>query len=176
MANDLTGLRVGRLTVVCKTDLKASSREYLWKCICDCGETVYHKGSHLNCKQPILSCGCLQDDKADRAAFKQVYRNYRNNAKQRGLQFDLTEDEFENISTQPCHYCGRIFTNTLHHKDSVFVYSGIDRRNNDIGYVIDNCLPCCRVCNRGKRGMSYIDFCNYLLKIADRYKEVIRGK
>lgn len=56
------------------------------------------------------------------------------------------------------------------HKQNVepYVYNGIDRVNNDIGYLIENCVSCCKVCNFMKRSMSKNDFINHVNKIAMR--------
>ena len=56
--NDLVGKKIGKLTVIEKTDKKNSSGEYLWKCICDCGKIKYAEGSNLR-RGKIKSCGCL---------------------------------------------------------------------------------------------------------------------
>lgn len=36
--------------------------------------------------------------------------------------------------------------------------SGIDRVENDKGYILDNCVPCCAQCNRDKGSSSLCDF------------------
>lgn len=51
----------------------------------------------------------------------------------------LTFEEFKNIISKPCHYCG---------EHSKF---GIDRADNSIGYTFDNCRSCCWKCNKTKR-------------------------
>ena len=48
--NDLTGRHIGRLTVLERTELtspRGNRRTSLWKCICDCGETVYRPTDKL---------------------------------------------------------------------------------------------------------------------------------
>lgn len=45
------------------------------------------------------------------------------------------------------------------------MWNGIDRKNNDLGYVASNCVPCCVICNRGKNNMSYNDFVSYISRI-----------
>jgi hypothetical protein len=42
----------------------------------------------------------------------------------------------------PCYYCGTIDEPR-----------GLDRKDNDLGHTMDNCIPCCAVCNltRGNR-------------------------
>ena len=53
---DLTGKRIGKLTVLNKS--KQSGRHLYWDCICDCGKRITVKGDHLR-QQNQLSCGCL---------------------------------------------------------------------------------------------------------------------
>lgn len=168
-SKDITGLRTGRLTVLKKTDRKAVSREYLWECICDCGNTVYYKGSHLNCKCPVLSCGCLPIDKGNHAAMVAVYGSYRYSAKQRGYDFELTLDEFESISTGDCHYCGDSGVSFMTRRNNTFVYTGIDRIHNEFGYITNNVISCCKVCNRAKHTMSYEDFMEWIKRLGRRY-------
>lgn len=61
---DLTGKRVGRLTVLEKTDKKYRDGCFLWKCVCDCGNYTYVPTVNLN-KEDIKSCGCKRFDKED---------------------------------------------------------------------------------------------------------------
>jgi len=56
---DLTGLRVGRLTVVAAAGSRNGRR--LWKCLCDCG-TEYAALAHTLSKGAVRSCGCLSRD------------------------------------------------------------------------------------------------------------------
>lgn len=53
---DLTGKRIGKLTVLNKSE--QSGRRIYWDCICDCGKKITVKGDHLR-QQNQLSCGCL---------------------------------------------------------------------------------------------------------------------
>jgi len=39
-----------------------------------------------------------------------------------------------------------------------YVYNGIDRKENGIGYIESNAVTCCKVCNWAKGKMSYGDF------------------
>ena len=58
-AEDLTGRRFGRLTVIEKTTQKQRS-VYLWRCKCDCGNETLQAGYNLT-SGAVQSCGCLQD-------------------------------------------------------------------------------------------------------------------
>jgi len=53
---DLSGKKIGKLTVIKKSD--KSNRRLYWDCICDCGKQITVKGDHLR-QQNQLSCGCL---------------------------------------------------------------------------------------------------------------------
>lgn len=57
---DLTGLRVGRLTVIKQSDRPCGNWDRYWYCNCDCGaKNVEIVGSSLR-QGTTLSCGCLR--------------------------------------------------------------------------------------------------------------------
>ncbi len=57
------------------------------------------------------------------------YKVYLKGAKSRKLDFNLSIQQFEYIISLPCIYCGD--------KDKI----GIDRKDNNIGYILSNCQP-----------------------------------
>jgi hypothetical protein len=72
--------------------------------------------------------------------------------------FQLNFDDFKELVTSPCHYC-KI------KKESEAI--GIDRVNNDIGYVKENCVPACWKCNRMKHFYHpafFIEKCKIIAK------------
>lgn len=54
---DLEGLTVGFLTVIKKTTQKGSNRDFLWECLCECGNTLLLKSQMLRAGDK-KSCGC----------------------------------------------------------------------------------------------------------------------
>jgi hypothetical protein len=76
----------------------------------------------------------------------QLY-NYRKSACNRNLDFNLTNDEFIKLVESSCHYCG--------YNGKVI---GVDRIDSAKGYIIDNVVPCCELCNLMKHVRSYQDF------------------
>ena len=58
--NDLTGKRFNRLKVV---SLAYTKRVCYWNCICDCGNEVVVRGTHLSYGN-VQSCGCYSRDLA----------------------------------------------------------------------------------------------------------------
>lgn len=88
------------------------------------------------------------------------FRYYFNLAKQRNIQFILTEEQFFNIWQKPCKYCGAEIKTI-----------GLDRLDNKLGYTVDNAVPCCIVCNRMKLDLEYdrwISHMKKILSIADK--------
>jgi hypothetical protein len=43
-----------------------------------------------------------------------------------------------------------------------YIYNGIDRLNKNKGYIIQNCVSCCKICNRAKSDMTYNKWLKYL--------------
>ena len=80
----------------------------------------------------------------------------------RQLEWKLTIEEFEKIIRQPCYYCGEM--------DGKF--SGVDRIDSNKGYTIENCVPCCKTCNRMKRTMSPQEFVKRCKKIVQYQKRL----
>jgi hypothetical protein len=63
-----------------------------------------------------------------------LFPQYRNNARRRGIHFNLTVEQFEALIPSTCFYCGD-------------KSGGIDRWKSEIGYEFENCVPCCSECN-----------------------------
>lgn len=88
-AEDFTGRKIGRLTVVKRVDdtFDKSGRRYVtWECICDCGNVTYTTTNNLRGK--TTSCGCYLKEVAGQQTHKHGYRKTRlyriyNNMKQR---------------------------------------------------------------------------------------------
>lgn len=107
------------------------------------------------------------------AAKNEVYGRYKHGAKSRGHSFELTIKEFDELSKLLCHYCGADPSNTAYVSKNTgyFIYNGIDRKDNTKGYFLENCVPCCRVCNRAKNNMLYEDFVAWITRVLDFNKE-----
>lgn len=62
LAQDLTGKKFGRWTVLEKTDEVTSDRDRYWLCQCECGTVKKVRGSSLR-RGLSNSCGCLKKEK-----------------------------------------------------------------------------------------------------------------
>lgn len=82
---------------------------------------------------------------------------YRANAKQRGLEFSLTQDDFRHLWNALCGYCG-----------DPIVGIGLDRIDNAKGYTRENAIPCCKVCNGMKSNTDLLAFVHRCHRIAER--------
>ena len=89
------------------------------------------------------------------------YSTYAKSANTRNLEFKLTEDEFKLIIGKHCYLCG------LPNSDNNT--NGIDRVNNNIGYIIDNCQSCCGHCNILKKDLEYSTLLDKSAKIFNKY-------
>lgn len=85
---------------------------------------------------------------------------YKKNAQRTKRVFTLQFEEFEKIINLPCHYCGKIAP------------SGIDRKNNNEGYISENSLPCCWDCNFAKRSTEYESFIRICIKISNKHRDL----
>ena len=147
-----------------------SGTKNTWVCQCDCGNITTVITSKLK-SGAIKSCGCLKDETnrinsqttiekrmKDNATLNIVIGTYKYNALARDLEFELTPQECENLFQSNCHYCGSPPSNIQKNRTKSYVYSGIDRIDNTLGYFPQNVVPCCKTCNKAKGTQSYEDF------------------
>ena len=100
----------------------------------------------------------IADNKyGENRAFKQRLHSIQGNAKGRGLNISLTEEQIKDLLKQDCYYCGQHNAN------------GIDRIDSNGDYTIDNVVPCCGVCNVMKNKFSLNVFLDKINKIYKRF-------
>lgn len=129
-----------------------------WRCACDCGRITYVTATNLR-KGNTASCGCSRILPGSTAARRAVAYKYRSAARARGQIMDLDPDQFARLISGACHYCGAGPSNILKgYGRKPFHYNGLDRKDNDVGYVAGNVVTCCRQCNFAKGSVSYDEF------------------
>lgn len=75
------------------------------------------------------------------------------------LIWRLNLDEYIQLVTSECFYCGRSPHQTPQGIGMLGLKrNGIDRVDNLKGYVSDNCVSCCTSCNREKRAQTQAEF------------------
>lgn len=133
-------------------------------CFCDCGQKSWIRTCDITSGH-VKSCGCKRTKDPVQAARNIVLDNYKRNASKRHLQWSLSDDVFDLLIQQRCFYCSREPNNRCRR----FVYNGIDRKDNAIGYTVGNSIPCCVICNRAKNNMSFAEFESWLQDIGRKY-------
>lgn len=183
---DLVGMKFGKLTVVYlhheQKQGKAKQIARYWFCICDCGGTAIIRGSHLNDRASITrSCGCERVKhqhgaswKAKSikkgAAFRLCLSKYKCNARNKGRAWELTDEQFRDLTSSPCHYTGKLpCTESKAKSGEVYMYNGIDRVDSRVGYTMTNCVPCCEAVNRMKMDLPKEEFIVLCREIAKRF-------
>lgn len=141
----------GSLTVINRTNIRQGNK-MLWRCRCVCGQYINARTDSLT-GGTSTSCGCsrIKTQKGETCK-KALYGRYKNSAKRRGIKFRLSFSVFLNLTSKKCFYC-RALPNceiNLPGANGNYIYNGIDRYNNKTGYLENNCVPCCTVCNRIK--------------------------
>jgi len=75
---------------------------------------------------------------------------YKKMAENRKLTFNLTLEQVKELIFKPCFYCGRKNVNLGTKNCGSVKHNGIDRKDSDLGYEINNVVSCCGECNRAK--------------------------
>ncbi len=140
-----------------RTPKGVSVRRY--RCRCTCGRER-NVASNSLARTESRSCGLCgtRSHGPGVATFNATVRHYRNGAVKRELVWFLTDDEVRNLVSSDCHYCGKPACN------------GIDRKDNSVGYVPANCLPCCKICNYAKLDLSYEEFLAWIRRISQHWQ------
>ena len=105
------------------------------------------------------------------------YNRYKQNAISRNFNFELTRDQFKEIVSKNCIYCNNppteIQSLKRYNKTGHPIYmNGIDRIDSTKGYTLDNCVPCCEICNRMKLNYSLDFFYKHIEKIYNYHKSL----
>lgn len=92
------------------------------------------------------------------------YTNYQKSANNRNIEFKLSQEEFNEIVYQNCYLCG--ISSNENNKN------GIDRYDNNKGYLIENCKPCCGHCNLLKKDLTIDDLMDIVNNVYENYDEL----
>lgn len=185
--NNLTGQKIGKLTVIGISETRNKYNRIMWDCVCDCGNKKSIPADMLNKtlrgQIGTKSCGCLRNNSHNKiknresALWKQLYNssvlkkeNYR--IKKGWVKSDINFEHFKYLCKSKCFYCGEINSNVIKDirgeqviSDAILKYNGIDRRDSSIGYTKENTVPCCKNCNRAKNDMTYDAFFEWVKTI-----------
>lgn len=196
--------RYNNLTAVTQVPIK-SKQGKIYLCLCDCGNCKLVPISRLKSGN-TKSCGCLYKksyieniNKANskkiklfkESSYRYYFRQVKNGAKSRNLNFEINLDQFKNLVNASCIYCGEFsktkinpllkLDGTPRHKTiknseyaqelTIFV-NGLDRINSKLGYTSDNIVTCCQDCNFMKQDYTVEEF---LHKVKQIYEKSIKS-
>jgi len=91
------------------------------------------------------------------------YHRYKSRALEKQLDFSITKEDYDNIIQYDCFLCGK--------QSDENNTNGIDRMDNNKGYVLDNINACCGECNYMKYTWNYDKLINKLLSIYEKNKD-----
>ena len=151
---------------------------------CKCGN-VRHKDRislHLGRSRMCRECSYRETPMFARSqkpsgwnARTQAYHRVKNAAEDRGIEFFISKDEFYLLSSRDCSYCGRPPSNLCSAKSiktGEYKYSGMDRLDSSGPYSIENVVPCCAECNRGKQSMTIKEFLEWIKKLYQNREKI----
>lgn len=196
MASNLLNQKFGKLLVIERTT-NDKNRNSRWLCQCECGQKKEVLGLTL-VSGKATTCGCLTRNIGTLVSYRCLMNTYKCAARKTRRNFLLTEEQFISLVNSPCHYCGIPYFSTFNtyltkngkrnkfqpngkvtqkYMNSITIkYNGIDRKDNQIGYIFSNCLSCCKTCNFAKKAMPYNDFMAWIKRLIEFNKVDNRTK
>lgn len=177
---DRIGQRYGKLVILSYAGIGTYGKRN-WECQCDCGNKTIVGYSTL-VSGSTKSCGCSRRGKRNtpsptrksfgESSFNMLYAHYKKNcAKERGYPFELDKNQFRILTQSACFYCGQPPSQegpTAKGSYGAYIYTGIDRIDNTLGYILGNVRPCCKQCNFAKGALSEQEFLDWLQRIAKK--------
>src|SRR5258708_5402599 len=163
---NLVGQKFGKWVVV-EDKGKSVSRNRLFLCRCECGKEYVVQYANLmyydfpKCRDCSYTDRRYTSDALAIGAEKTLFLQYHWAAESRHYEFVLTSDEFHLLVQGECYYCGSLPSQKVSagsRYEEVYLYNGIDRIDNEIGYVSSNVRSCCKRCNIAKLNSLETDF------------------
>jgi len=153
----------------------------VYLCKCQCGSTRKILGTRLlsGKAQRCRKCGYAEHlakvhqmhtkPPGEAAAYAAFVTTKRQCADKRGLIWEIAFEDWKRLAALPCHYCGGPPLNCGY--NGSYQYSGLDRVDNDVGYVLNNVVPCCKLCNCAKSDQTVSEFLDWVRRIYDHITE-----
>lgn len=177
---------------------KTARSRPLFKVQCDCGKIIerYSVRSLVSKTAPCKSCGCLRAKmrhgphpkrrQYSESTKNQCYSLFVKTCRERhnrGFPCDnWSQEQWYNLVSQPCYYCGGIDTRNLaisqrtcseHYAnfpdEEIRKYdlkiNSIDRVDSTKGYLFSNAVSCCGRCNKAKLHYTQDEFYDMIVAI-----------
>lgn len=111
-----------------------------------------------------LDCEPYKEFIPDVDLVSQRFSYYKRRARDKKLPFEFTREEFAELTSKNCFYCGE----KTHNKN----YCGLDRVDNTKGYIKENCVPCCGNCNTIKLDRDVYEWLDRIDFLSTKTKEI----
>lgn len=173
---NLVGTKINELQII---KYLSKNHKQFFECICVCGEKFQARVDSIKAGT-TKSCGCLKGNLISRknrlpdnlAVINLVFKTYKDNARKRKLVFKLTFEEFNRLIFANCFYCNQApklvkFSGQKNRRDRFLSYNGVDRIDNNVGYVGNNCVACCSICNSAKSDLTFEEFKSWIQKLVN---------
>jgi len=178
--NNLLNQQFGRLLVIEGANnpgTRKNDTAAYWKCLCQCGKEVVIRGYSLTTGK-TKSCGCLNKEcsqldqwKGNKylpeiAVAKVLHKRSNRYAA-------ILFDHFFQLIQQNCHYCQappNLISLSNNKQKKPFLYGTLDRVDSNLDHTLDNVVPCCLQCNRGKLNRAVQEFKQYLSNIKNNWR------
>jgi hypothetical protein len=164
----LTGQTIGNYYFLDVAYTKNRKRHY--NVVCKCGKKVIRSKFSAE-KESGKYCRCDDNQNSIDICCDQIYYRYlcttkhRNKKKKISLEFNLSKEDVRKLILNNCFYCNKLPSNIITVYKHKLNYNGIDRLNNDLGYIKNNCVTCCWECNESKRSRSFLEFKNWINRV-----------
>lgn len=168
---DLIGKRFGNVVVLRWAEDRRSPGGHInvyYLCRCDCGNEKVMYSQNLR-QGHTKSCGCGRAKKLSTRMRKRPYEFAYNILLKRSrtaeIFCDITYEQFLNFTKhETCFYCNEVIGWKKHGYDASEKTRGqayhLDRKNNDVGYTMENCVVACSRCNWSKSNLfTFEEWC-----------------
>lgn len=173
---DLTGRKVGKLSVVEFLKKKKDNGRRLWLCQCDCGNLAEIEAVGIM-SNLVQSCGCLkrligkehQSWKGHQDISGVYFGGLKTGARKRNLEFNITIEQVWNLFLKQDKKCAYTKIELYFSKSRVKYGLGtasLDRIDSTKGYILDNVQWIHKDLQRMKMDFSHEEFINYCKLIA----------
>ncbi len=141
-------------------------------CRCGCGtelsregwkkysRSVFVSGHNVPVTNRLSLLDKTKDTRKNQTGYlaMKVVSNIRHDAIKSGYVWKITPEFVYSKIIGECTYCG---------KESGWpgTRNGIDRVDSSIGYIEENCVSCCKICNRAKSDASFDEIYDWLNRI-----------
>jgi len=151
----------------------------VWKIKCPfCENAIWTKPTFTRLKNGYICRSCMYEKnkvKNDTPSKNRAFNALKVSAKKRGLNVSINFKQFLDISKKNCYYCNANPAERGVNKpwQEKALLNGIDRKNNKDGYSLENCVPCCTMCNRSKNKYSLEEWEDWIVGV---YHHLIERK